>query len=289
MQGKRPVLGTIPKLVFDIGLNNGDDAAYYLHLGYRVVGVEANPLLAAQCSQRFEREIRAGQIKVVNAGILRQPGEFAFYRSLQEDGWSTFEPDINQKPGEWEELRVSCITARQLIADHGQPFFIKVDIEGADFQVLETLTPAIAPAYISLELNSIDLFLDRLIALGYTAFKFVDGETFGPTPPIFNHQIGWRLLRKTGRAVPIFHAMMRKLPQPLRAKQEWSPSGRYSPDGYAFTDHSSSPFGERAAGSWLAAGAAGRWLKQLKDDYQKAGIPNDLWWDVHARHSSVQK
>jgi FkbM family methyltransferase len=279
----------MPELVFDIGLNNGDDAAYYLHLGYRVVGVEANPMLAAQCSQRFEHEIRAGQIKVVNAGILRQPGEFTFYRSLQQDGWSTFEPDVNRKPGEWEELQVACITTQQLIADHGQPVFIKVDIEGADFQVLETLTPAIAPAYISLELNPIDPFLERLIALGYAAFKFVDGLNFHPTPPIFNHQIGWRLLRRAGKAVPIFHAMMRKLPQPLRAKREWNPPGRYSPDGHVFAHQSSGPFGERAAGSWLGADAANRWFKQLKDDYRKAGRLNELWWDVHARHGSAQR
>ena len=277
------------RLVFDIGLNNGDDAAYYLHLGYRVVGIEANPLLAAQCSQRFEREIRVGQMKVVNAGILREPGEFTFYRSLQNDGWSTFKPDFNEEPGNWEELRVSCTTTKQLIEDHGQPYFIKVDIQGADFQVLETLTPATAPAYISLEINSTDPFIDSLVRLGYSAFKFVDGETFRPTPPIFDHQIGWRLLRKVGRAVPIFRGVMCKLPQPLRFKQEWNPPGKYSPDGYAFSEHSSGPFGERASGSWMAADVAGRWLNQLKSDYGRAGATKNLWWDVHARHSRVQK
>jgi FkbM family methyltransferase len=280
---------TTPELVFDIGLNNGDDAAYYLHLGYRVVGVEANPLLAAQCSQRFEREVRTGQIKVVNAGILRRPGVFTFYRSLQEDGWSTFEPNIHRKPGEWEELQVCCITTQQLIADHGQPFFIKVDIEGADFQVLETIAPETAPAYISLELNPMDPFIDQLIALGYTAFKFVDGLNFRPTPPVFNHQLGWRLLRRVGRAVPIFHAMMCRLPQPLRAKREWNPPGKYSPDGYRFEDQCSGPFGERAAGPWISADAASRFLRQLKDDYRRAGKLNELWWDVHARHLSAQK
>ena len=60
-------------LVFDIGLHNGDDAAYYLDLGYLVVGVEANPLLAAQCTLRFENEIRQGRMKVINAGVLKEP------------------------------------------------------------------------------------------------------------------------------------------------------------------------------------------------------------------------
>jgi FkbM family methyltransferase len=285
----RGIPSTKPELVFDIGLNNGDDAAYYLHLGYRVLGVEANPVLAAQCSRRFAHEIRAGRITVVNAGVLRQPGEFTFYRSLQEDGWSTFAPDVHHKSSEWEELTVRCTTARELIAEHGQPVFIKVDIEGADFQVLETLTPSIAPAYISLELNSIDPFVERLITLGYTAFKFVDGLNFHPTPPIFNHQIGWRLLRRAGRAVPVFHGVMRRLPHPLRPKREWNAPGRYSPDGYAFAKQSSGPFGERAGGSWLAPDAAREWLARLKSDYEKAGKLNELWWDVHARHSSAPK
>ena len=56
-------------LVFDIGLNNGDDTAYYLSLGCDVVGIEANPLLASQCTQRFENEIRQGRAKIVNAGV----------------------------------------------------------------------------------------------------------------------------------------------------------------------------------------------------------------------------
>ena len=34
----------IPKLVYDVGMNNGDDTAYYLRMGYRVVAFEANPV-----------------------------------------------------------------------------------------------------------------------------------------------------------------------------------------------------------------------------------------------------
>ena len=32
-------------LIYDVGMSNGDDTAYYLHRGFRVVAIEANPLL----------------------------------------------------------------------------------------------------------------------------------------------------------------------------------------------------------------------------------------------------
>ena len=165
-------------LVFDIGLHNGADASYYLDLGYIVVGVEANPLLAAQCSLRFENEIRQGRMKVITAGVLKEPGEFTFYRNLRDEGWSSFVPGKGKKGGEWEELKIPCVTTQQLMEEHGKPFFMKVDIEGADLETLHSITPATAPAYISLELNCTDPTLERLIALGYSAFKFVNGETY---------------------------------------------------------------------------------------------------------------
>jgi len=274
-------------LVFDIGLHEGNDAAYYLHLGYRVVGVEANPLLADRCGRRFESEIRQGRMTVVNSGLLKEPGDFTFYRNLLDDGWSSFEPEKGRKGGGWEELVVSCVTTRQLIAEYGKPFFMKVDIEGVDIQALHSITPDIAPAYVSLELNDTDPILERLIDLGYSTFKFVDGETYRPTPPIFDHQIVWRLLRKAGRLVPPVRKTISRLPQRLRPKSEWNPPGKYSPDGYPFAAHSSGPFGEQAAGSWLAADGALRWFRVLRDNYRREGKERLLWWDVHARHSSA--
>jgi FkbM family methyltransferase len=272
-------------LVFDIGLHNGEDAAYYLHLGYHVVGIEANPLMTDQCTLRFENEIRQGRMKVINAGVWKEPGEFTFYRNLRHDSWSSFEPEKGKKGGDWEELNIPCVTTENLIAEHGTPFFMKVDIEGADLQALHSITPATAPVYVSLELNYADPILERLIDLGYSAFKFVNGETYRPTPPIFDHQIGWRLVRKAGRHAPFVRNAIRSLPQRLRAKSEYDPPGKYMPDGYPFTSHSSGPFGEQAAGSWLTRDAALRWFGGLKNDYRRTATEHLLWWDVHARHS----
>jgi FkbM family methyltransferase len=273
-------------LVFDIGLNNGDDAAYYLGLGHDVVGIEANPLLVTQCTQRFESEIQQGRMKVVNAGVLKEPGEFTFYRNLTDDGWSSFESEKGKAGGKWEGLIVHCVTTQQLIAEHGRPFFMKVDIEGADFQTLHSLTAAIAPAYVSLELNYADPIVERLIELGYSAFKFVNGETYRSTPPIFDHQKGWRFLSKIGRIAPFVRDGFGSLPERLRPNSEYDPPGKYSPDGYPFGLLSSGPFGEQAAGSWLAPAAAVRRWGNLKDRYRRDGKTNQIWWDVHARHAS---
>jgi predicted RNA methylase len=42
-------------LVYDVGMNNGDDSAFYLRAGFRVVAVEANPLLCRAAESRFRR------------------------------------------------------------------------------------------------------------------------------------------------------------------------------------------------------------------------------------------
>lgn len=275
------------QLIFDIGLHNGDDAAYYLALGNRVVGVEANPLLAAECVTRFSAEIEQGRMTVVNSGVMQEPGSFTFYRNLQDDGWSSFQPGQAKKGGPWEALVIPCVTTQQLIEQFGKPFFMKVDIEGTDLQALASLTPETAPAYVSVELSYQIPILDKLIELGYSAFKFVNGETYWPTPPIFEHQIGWRALRKIGRVAPVVRSAIRKLPLRFRPNSEYDPTEKYSPDGYQFGAYSSGPFGEQAAGSWMSAAAALRWFGRLEENYRVAGTADALWWDVHARHDNV--
>ncbi len=236
----------------------------------------------------LKKEIRQGRMKLINAGVLKQIRRVhVLSQSGRRPGWSSFDPEKVQE-GErmGEELKIPCITTRQLMQEHGKPFFMKVDIEGADLQTLHPLTQATAPAYVSLELNKPDSILERLVELGYSAFKLVDGATHRSTAPIFDHQTGWRLLRKAGRILPVVKSAISRLPQRLRAKSEYDPPGIYSPDGYSFTAHSSGPFGEQADGPWLTSEAALRRLEILKHDYRRAG--EVLWWDVHARHSSIK-
>ena len=272
------------KLVFDIGLHNGDDTAFYVHSGYRVVGVEANPHLVERCRVRFQDEIAAGLVQVVQAGILKEPGTFTFYRNLKNDLLSSFDPARGQEGGEWDAIEVPCHTIHQLIAKFGTPFFTKIDIEGADYEALNTLSKEEAPAYISVELNKREPILERLIELGYTAFKFVNGETHGSSAPIFHHEIGWRLMRKLSRVVPPVRTAISLLPEWVRCKTEFDLPSSPGSDGYAFTTHSSGAFGEDASGQWLDIAEAQRRLGKLIRSYNRAG--EVLWWDVHGRHGS---
>src|SRR5215469_9200264 len=79
------------QLVMDVGMYDGSDTAYYLSRGHRVVGVEANPHLAAACRQRFAKEIAAAQLTVLNIGVAPTRGEWPFWISRRDPGSSSFD------------------------------------------------------------------------------------------------------------------------------------------------------------------------------------------------------
>lgn len=271
------------RLIFDVGMHNGDDSEYYLSGGYKVVGIEANPILAARGAERFRDEIATGQMTIANIGVMDKTGVLPFYRSLTDDGWSTFRDDKNSKGGEWQTVEIQCDTLANLFVKYGTPYFVKIDIEGADQLAIASLSRQNAPRYVSLELTANDTILERLIDLGYSSFKLVDGESYRPAAPIWDHEIGWRLLRKLGRLVPPVREIVAALPQGMRMRSEWNPPGKFTPNGYQFGKYSSGPFGEQAAGWWLDASEALRRLTKIRNGYTKAGKEHLFWWDVHAR------
>ncbi len=69
----------IPDLIYDVGMDNGDDTAYYLHKGYRVVAIEADPVTAEAGRQRFSAAIQQGKLTIVNCGVAADEGETTFW------------------------------------------------------------------------------------------------------------------------------------------------------------------------------------------------------------------
>jgi hypothetical protein len=88
------------KLIYDVGMNNGDDTAYYLWCGFRVIAIEANPELAADVAQRFAHEIDAGRLTILNVGITAAEGEFTFWICKTNSKFSSFRsaPRLRGRP-----------------------------------------------------------------------------------------------------------------------------------------------------------------------------------------------
>jgi len=163
-------------LVYDVGMNNGDDVEYYLQKGCRVVGIEANPELCRVCEARFTEVISQGRLKILNCAVGACEGHARFYLSRTNHVLSTLVPAAT--PGEtWTEIPIRVRKLSTLIKEYGYPYFVKIDVEHVDAVVLHDLMEhGIAPPFISAESHEIDVFC-HLVAMGYVQFKLVRGAS----------------------------------------------------------------------------------------------------------------
>jgi len=98
------------KLIFDIGMNTGDDTAYYLHRGYRVMAVEANPDLVAVARDRFRPVIASSRLIIHNVGIAEREGDFPFWVCERHSEWSSLDRDLAARDDSaHHEITVPCV------------------------------------------------------------------------------------------------------------------------------------------------------------------------------------
>lgn len=168
------------RLIFDLGMNNGDDTDYYLKLGYDVVALEANPALCAKASERFADAVEQGRLTIVQAAIWERSGETSFLVNLDNDHWSSIDPGWAERDDSTcERITVQCVTLPELFARFGVPYYLKIDVEGVDHVVLDQLRGApLLPACISVEDCRFGFdYMETLAACGYDGFKLLDQST----------------------------------------------------------------------------------------------------------------
>ena len=173
-------------LVFDIGSHVGDRVASFRRLGCRVVALEPQPHLARLLHLLYGW--RRG-VTVVHAGAGAEPGVLDLHLNLANPtvatGSAAFIAAAKDADG-WREQRwtrriaVPQITLDALIAQHGEPAFIKIDVEGFEAEVLAGLSRPLAA--LSFEFTTIQrdiahLALDRCAALGRYRFNAALGES----------------------------------------------------------------------------------------------------------------
>lgn len=163
-------------LIYDIGMHNGDDSAYYLAKGFKVVGIEANPELCNLAETRFSREIAAGRMQILNIGVGPTNAQATFHVNLRESQISTF-AEPHGPTDEWRAILVQIVPLSSVFEMHGIPYFAKIDVEHFDHLVLnEIAKKGIVPPYVSAEAHTIDTF-HALLDMGYRLFKIVEGES----------------------------------------------------------------------------------------------------------------
>jgi FkbM family methyltransferase len=173
-------------LVFDAGSHVGDRVGAFRRLGARVVAIEPQPALVRTLRLLYGRD-PAVTIEAVAVG--RSEGEIALKLNVDNPTLSTVSDDFVQAahgaPG-WEgqawtkSIRVPMTTLDRLIARHGEPRFVKIDVEGLEADVLAGLSQPVAA--LSFEFTTIQsevgrACVARCAALGYRRFNAALGES----------------------------------------------------------------------------------------------------------------
>ena len=170
------------RTIYDLGANNGDDIPYYLLKGDLVVAVEASPALAAGLRERFAAEIAANRVAVENCVLTIDPAvtEVPFFLHRANHLLSQLPRPASGVLGEFDETVLPAATFSALAARHGDPYYVKIDLEGYDDVILqEIFRSGVFPSYISAEAHTIDVFCTLVALGGYHAFKLVEGEFVG--------------------------------------------------------------------------------------------------------------
>ena len=108
--------------------------------------------------QRLRRFVESGQVTIVNAAVAEQAGPARFFFNESDSAWGTTSPEWaarNERLGaRSSEITVKGIRFQQLLEEFGIPYYLKVDIEGADMLCILALRDfSSKPKYVSIESN----------------------------------------------------------------------------------------------------------------------------------------
>jgi FkbM family methyltransferase len=186
------------RLIFDLGMHKGEDSEFYLRKGFSVIAVEADPRLALNASRRLDHYVKSGQLKILNKAISHEVGPVPFYACETHSIWGTIDKkwaDRNVRLGaRVQEITVEGIEFFTLLKKYGSPYYLKIDVEGADLFCLQSLLKqSERPKFISLEssktsFDEVEAEFSLFVQLGYTKFKIIPQHRIAeqklPNPPL---------------------------------------------------------------------------------------------------------
>ena len=173
-------------LVFDVGSHVGDRIGAFRRLGARVIAVEPQPALVTTLRLIYGRD---RNVMVEAKAVGRATGEIELKVNVDNPTVSTasdaFVGAAHGAAG-WEgqvwgkAIRVPMTTLDALIAAHGCPAFIKIDVEGFEGEALAGLTQrvkALSFEFTTIQRDVARACIERCGTLGYETFNAALGES----------------------------------------------------------------------------------------------------------------
>jgi FkbM family methyltransferase len=173
-------------LAFDIGAHVGDRVASFRRLGARVVAVEPQPALLRVLRLLYGRKRNVAiEAVLVGSSIGRADLRINVDNPTISTASAAFVDAADGAPG-WEGqrwtrvIRMPVTTLDNLIARHGTPAFIKIDVEGLEADVLAGLTKpvkALSFEFTTIQRDVAHRCVERCAALGFSTFNAALGES----------------------------------------------------------------------------------------------------------------
>jgi FkbM family methyltransferase len=173
-------------LVFDVGAHVGDRVASFRRLGARVVAVEPQVAMATVLKLLYGF---SSSVAIEQVAVGREAGKARMLINADNPTVSSFSTAFidaaRDAPG-WEAQRwtgaadVAVTTLDALIAKHGRPVFIKLDVEGFEAEALQGLSravPALSFEFTTIQREVALACIARCSALGYISFNAALGES----------------------------------------------------------------------------------------------------------------
>ena len=184
-------------VVFDIGANIGNRSAVFMSFCKRVIAVEPQNHIFEQLKGRF----RGSNVTTINTAIGAKPGTAKIHYptdgSLGRHGVGTLSQEFMEAMGPkifnldkgWDAVQdVTVMTLDQLIAQHGVPGFIKLDIEGYEFEAVRGLSRKVNALSFEFHPQLSDEYqrvIGDLMRLGFSVFNCCLAETFQWELPVW--------------------------------------------------------------------------------------------------------
>jgi len=277
-------------LIYDIGAHHGNDTAWYLQQGYRVVAVEANPILAKELEKKFSGAIQDKMLKVQNIAITENDNESIPFFISRDDWRSSTRKNIAEREAEIvQTAQITGVKLSTLFEKYGIPHYCKIDIEGNDAVAINSLAGKInTPSYISCEISCHSIAdvqknnellyetINSLQAAGYTSFQLIDQDNLLQLTDKKHysrlHSLYARICTKLERFTGFYSST-------------YSNRHRTARERKVNIDYVTTPFGEDLTGTWTDYNTTREYIQFHFNDYYALTQNKELifWVDLHAR------